>query len=81
MEIDREAMEPPYQQLARQLRAGIQSGEYPPGRPLPSKTRLQQELGLTIKTISKAMDVLRAEGLVTTVTGMGIYVIEPKGRG
>lgn len=74
MEIDREGSEPPYQQLAAILRGQILSGEIAPDRPIPSKKTLQQELGLAGKTIDKAIQVLKDEGLVHTVKGMGIYV-------
>jgi GntR family transcriptional regulator len=81
MDVDLDSMEPPYQQIARQLRARILSGEYPPGTLIPSKSRLHQETGISVKTITKAVEVLRAEGLVTTVRGMGTYATKPEDRG
>jgi GntR family transcriptional regulator len=80
MEIDREGPEAPYQQLAAYLRARILSGAIPPDRPIPSKKTLQQELGLAGKTIDKAVQVLKDEGLVHTIRGMGIYVTKPEDR-
>jgi GntR family transcriptional regulator len=74
VELDREGPIPPYQQLAAILRELIESGKIPPDRPLPSKRTLMQEYGIAGKTVDKAIDVLRADGLVRTVRGMGIYV-------
>lgn len=72
--IDREAPVPPYLQLAAILRRRIESGEIPPGRAIPSLIALEAEYGLARDTIRKAIQVLRDEGLVETVAGMGIYV-------
>lgn len=54
-------------------RARIESGEIGPGRPLPSKKHLRQEHGVSGETVDKAIGMLRAEGLVVTVKGKGIY--------
>jgi GntR family transcriptional regulator len=80
MEIDREGPEPPYRQLAAYLRGQIQSGEIPPDRPVPSKKTLQQRFGVAGNTIDKAIQLLKDEGLVHTIKGMGIYVTRPQDR-
>lgn len=72
--IDREGDVPVYVQLAGILRAQIESGELAPRRPVPSKRTLTQTYGIAGGTVDKAIDVLRAEGLVKTVPGRGIYV-------
>jgi GntR family transcriptional regulator len=72
--IDREGPVPPYLQLAAILRKKIESGEIPPGRAIPSLTALEAEYELARDTIRKAIKVLRDEGLVETVVGMGIFV-------
>ena len=76
MEIDREGSTPPYQQIAAWLRGQIESGAIAPDRPIPSKRTIMETWGVAGKTVDKAIDVLRAEGLVRTVRGMGIYVVE-----
>jgi DNA-binding GntR family transcriptional regulator len=73
-EIDHEGAVPVYQQLAAILRAQIASGELRSGRPIPSERTLTQRYGIAVGTVKKAVDVLRAEGLVHTVTGRGIFV-------
>ena len=67
---------PPYQQIAADLRARIESGELAPGDMVPSITRLAQEYGVAKGTAVKALDVLRSEGLTRTVAGWGTFVAE-----
>lgn len=72
--IDRESPVPPYQQVAAILRARIADGTIPPGRRIPSMVELEAEFGVARDTLRKATQVLKDEGLVETVLGMGIYV-------
>lgn len=74
--IDREGPVPPYKQVAAILRERIASGEIPPGRRIPSMVELEEEFGIARDTIRKAVKVLRDEGLVQTVTGLGVFVVE-----
>jgi DNA-binding GntR family transcriptional regulator len=67
---------PVYRQLADLLRAEIMSGKFPPRTPLPSAKTLAQEHGIAIGTVTKAVDVLREEGLVRTIPGRGVWVVE-----
>ncbi len=71
MQIDHEAAEFPFQQLAAILRERIQAGEYPPGRKIPSIIDLVEESGLSTMTVRRAVQVLADEGLVRTVPGRG----------
>jgi len=74
--IDPMSGEPVYQQLARLLRDQISSGKIPPRTPLPSAKTLAQEHGIAVGTVMRAFDVLRTEGLVRTIPGRGVWVIE-----
>ncbi|GIH72471.1 GntR family transcriptional regulator [Sphaerimonospora thailandensis] len=74
--IDREGPVPPYRQIANALRERIASGAIPPGRRIPSLIELEAEFGVARDTLRKAVRVLKDEGLVETVTGMGIYVVQ-----
>ena len=67
---------PVYRQLADLLRAEIMRGKFPPRTPLPSAKTLAQEHGIAIGTVSRAVDVLRDEGLVRTIPGRGVWVVE-----
>jgi DNA-binding GntR family transcriptional regulator len=75
MSIDREGPVPPYRQIAAQLRAQIASGAIPVGRRIPSLVELEQTYGVARDTLRKAVQVLKNEGLVETVNGMGVFVI------
>ena len=76
MEIDHESARPVYLQLADILRAMITSGEIPPDRPLPSVKQLQQAYGVAQGTAERAVGLLKTEGLVHTVIGKGVYVVD-----
>jgi len=76
MAIDRDSSVPPSKQIAAELRARIVSGEIPPGRRIPSLTELEQSYDVARDTLRKAVRILRDEGLVETVQGMGVYVID-----
>jgi GntR family transcriptional regulator len=71
--VDHASPEPAYQQLSGILRAKIAKGEWRTG-PLPSVKQLQQEYGVGRDTVLRAIDILRAEGLVFTVPRRGSYV-------
>lgn len=74
--IDRDGPVPPYRQVAAVLRERIDSGEIPAGRRIPSLVEMEQEFGVARDTLRKAVQVLKDDGLVQTVTGMGVYVRE-----
>ncbi|MER7106264.1 GntR family transcriptional regulator [Streptomyces sp. NPDC000229] len=76
MSIDREGPVPPYRQIATILRARIEDGSIPPGRRIPSLVALEGEFGVARDTLRKAVQVLKDEGLVHTVQGMGVYVVD-----
>ena len=75
MTIDHFGSTPAYLQLAAILREMIASGKIGPNQPLPSIKTLAQEYQVAKGTTEKALGVLRAEGLVRTVPGRGIYVV------
>ncbi|NED35584.1 GntR family transcriptional regulator [Streptomyces sp. SID8499] len=76
-EIDHEGPVTPYRQLAEILRARIRRGDWAPGRPIASETRLVQEYGLARSTVRRAIAVLVEDGEVWTVQGRGTYVGQP----
>jgi DNA-binding GntR family transcriptional regulator len=75
VEIDRYSDVPPWRQLADELRRQISDGEIAPRRPIPSKKTLMQTYGIAGATCDKAVNLLKEEGLVRTIIGMGIYVV------
>lgn len=72
--IDHESAVPVYRQVAAILRGRIESGEYQPGRRLPSVRGLVQEFGVAELTARKALRVLVDEGLAEMTPGMGTFV-------
>jgi GntR family transcriptional regulator len=77
--ISHDSADPPYRQLAAILRGQIERGEI--AARLPGEKALQQEYGLALATVRKAVKVIRDEGLVRTVPGWGTYVVPPGERG
>lgn len=76
MPIDHLGDEPAYLQLTDILRKMIMSGEIPPRSPLPSIKTLTQTYEVAKGTAEKALAVLRSGGLVRTVPGRGVYVVQ-----
>jgi GntR family transcriptional regulator len=76
--IDHTADRALHKQLADILREGIHNGTYAPGDQLPSEPRLAQIHELGRETIRRALDILKAEGLITSTFGLGTFVREPQ---
>ena len=74
MEYDPLAPVPRYRQIAGILRERIEAGELEPDRPIPSEAAIQQEFGVARETARKAVGLLREQGYVVTVPGLGTYV-------
>lgn len=72
VDIDPDAPDWPYLQVAARIRERIAAGKYS-GR-LPSYMDLAHELGVSPMTVQRAIRVLRDEGLVMTYPGRGSYV-------
>ena len=66
---------PIYEQITRQLRAKIVSGELAAGQALPSK-----ELRISVITTKRAYEELEREGLIVTQTGRGSFMAEVSGE-
>ena len=65
---------PKHVQIADVLRERIRSGKLPPRLPVPSEPSLMQEFGVARDTARKAIRLLRDEGYVSTIKGMGSFV-------
>ncbi|GAA2317539.1 GntR family transcriptional regulator [Streptomyces hawaiiensis] len=63
-----------YADLAAHFRAQITSGELAPGDSLPSVSEIRERFGVAAKTVSRALGVLKAEGLVTSRGALGTVV-------
>ncbi|MET8253732.1 winged helix-turn-helix domain-containing protein [Micromonospora sp. NPDC005197] len=52
----------------------VESGAWPPGTKLPSRSQLCKEYGVSDTVVGKAMMILRATGLTETLEGVGVFV-------
>jgi GntR family transcriptional regulator len=66
--------EPIYEQIARQVRTQIISGELGEGALLPSIRSLAHDLQISVITTKRAYEELEREGLIDTVGGKGTFV-------
>ncbi|MEU7872808.1 winged helix-turn-helix domain-containing protein [Dactylosporangium sp. NPDC049140] len=62
------------QQIARQLRAAILTGRLKPAEKLPSQPELAAHYGVARETVKRALDALRAERLIVSRQGSGVFV-------
>lgn len=63
-----------YQQIADDLAARIESGEYPPHTKLPSNAELAELYSVSTGTVAKVHVVLRERRLTYGVPGAGVFV-------
>src|SRR4051812_8992892 len=68
--------EPIYRQLMDQVRRMAASGQLAPGDQLPSVRDMAQALALNPMTVSKAYNMLEAEGVLARSRGMGMLVAD-----
>ncbi|MFC9703990.1 TetR/AcrR family transcriptional regulator C-terminal domain-containing protein [Streptomyces sp. NPDC056943] len=73
--------EPPYLAIAAELRRRILSGELSPGDRVPSTRAVTREWGVAMATATKALGVLREEGLVRPEPGVGTVVVAQRKTG
>lgn len=67
---------PIYEQIVRQIKALILTGELPPGYALPGMRTLARDLHISLITTKRAYDELQAEGYIETIAGKGSFVAQ-----
>ena len=76
--LDRMAAEPLHQQLYRQIRDELRSGNFSDSSSrLPSSRALATDLGIARNTVNLAFSKLHAEGYLQSKAGSGTFVAEP----
>ncbi|MGL5818288.1 MAG: GntR family transcriptional regulator [Phycicoccus sp.] len=65
---------PRYREIAERFRSRILRGDLRAGDEIPSERALAAEYGISRPTATRALELLRHEGLVTSVRGSGTYV-------
>ncbi|GAB3214283.1 GntR family transcriptional regulator [Marinactinospora endophytica] len=74
------AMAAKYEEIADELRQRIKSGEYAPGTTLPSYEQMSSTYSVGSGVIRQALEVLKAEGLISVAKKRGITVRERGSR-
>ncbi|MHC4585113.1 MAG: GntR family transcriptional regulator [Planctomycetota bacterium] len=72
--------EPIYVQVTEQISEAIARGQLASGDKLPAVRKLASELVINPNTVARAYSRLEQAGLVTTKTGSGTFVSDPKMR-
>ncbi len=72
--ISNSSGKPIYEQIVKQIKNLILTGELTEGDSLPSIRNLAQELRISVITTKRAYEELEKEGFVETVPGKGSYV-------
>ena len=68
---------PRYQEIAEDLRARIQHGDFAPGARLDTQRQLATMFGVTLMTLRQALEVLEREKLIERRHGLGTFVAAP----
>ncbi len=63
----------PYARIKQHLKDELARGRWPPGAPMPSDAELVAQFGVSRMTVTRALNELRAEGLVERVQGVGTF--------
>lgn len=79
LQIDRDAIEPIYVQIATQFRARIKARLWPAGYRLRAEDELASDLGVARGTLRRAIQDLVDEGLLIQVQGRGTFVTDGPG--
>ena len=66
-----------YRQIADQIAALIERGEYGVGQRLPPERDLAKQLGVSRPSVREALIALEVEGYVEVRVGSGVYVLRP----
>ena len=72
--ISNSSPDPIYEQVCKQIKAQIISGELSEGESLPSIRKLAKELQISVITTKRAYEELEKEGFIDTVGGKGCFV-------
>ncbi|WKK22695.1 GntR family transcriptional regulator [Streptomyces olivoreticuli] len=77
LNVDPDAVEPPYEQIRASIAEQARSGALPVGYKLPTVRGFAEELGLAANTVAKAYRALEADGVIETRGRNGTFVAAP----
>ena len=72
--ISNSSPDPIYEQVTKQIKSQIISGDLTEGEPLPSIRKLAKDLQISVITTKRAYEELEKEGFIDTVGGKGCFV-------
>ena len=72
--ISNSSQDPIYEQVTKQVKAQILSGDLDEGEALPSIRKLARDLMISVITTKRAYEELEKEGFIDTVGGKGTFV-------
>lgn len=72
--ISNSSPDPIYEQVTKQIKAQIISGDLEEGEALPSIRKLAKDLLISVITTKRAYEELEKEGFIDTVGGKGTFV-------
>ena len=75
LEVNKDEPVALYEQVAAEIRRAIAEGEAHPGQRLPSAIDLAEVIGVNKNTVTRALHILREEGLLDFTRGHGIRVV------
>ena len=73
IKIDANSQYPLYLQIADALRLALKNGNFKANQSLPTERVLSEKLKVNRRTIARAMDILRNEGLLQRIKGRGSF--------
>ncbi|NJE73518.1 GntR family transcriptional regulator [Pseudoflavonifractor sp. SW1122] len=79
LQLDFNSERPIYQQIRDQIVVGIAQGVLSPGEKLPTVRALADEAGVNMMTVSRAYQLLKQEGYITTDRRSGTVVSAREG--
>ena len=72
--ISNASPDPIYEQITRQIKSQIISGDLKEGEALPSIRKLAKELQISVITTKRAYEDMEKEGFIDTVMGKGTFI-------
>ncbi len=66
----------PYARIKQHLKDELARGRWTPGTPMPSDAELVAQFGVSRMTVTRALNELRAEGLIERVQGVGTFAAQ-----
>ena len=72
---------PIYRQIVDQVSFAAATGAIQPGDPGPSVRGLAEQLVINPNTVARAYNVLDQQGLISSKTGSGTFITDPRLRG